>query len=594
MLPETYRHSAITPPRLSALQPLQQGLPDGPATVPIMKAQTFLQLPPQLVEDSASNNGSSVAGDCFDDDFLSDAGRESPSNADSLAEDSDDEAVAVSSADMARLRAMAMSYDRSRDRRCDCDNDNDNDNNQHNTNDGYEYDQGRTRPRTRQRPQLRFQDVDLALDMGGDNGGDGDGAYQPLVSILPRGTKPVRLVGEGAANAVFEIKLPPGSRVGAQFQGKLLRVAKAPSLGRAPTSSDYYLRQQEFFIREIQPHLGEHAVSQELVVLHKSGIVDDLNAMLRDMNHQRKPKFQGSFIGHASWGFLVEDMRPNGDDGSILIEFKPKWLLQSPSAPKGAIRCRQCALELRNYLKTPGSKSPRPERRPCPIALANPDCPQQVASPFRIAPQLSALQDDARVQAILDKIIHHKAIQKLRECQKSLDHVGPLLPPTNLDFVVAMTLRDCTCFALVPSNDDEEIKLRFGDFDFKDPEKKFNHWRGTEQDLIEGGFYTADWVVCGDSYYHPPSLCSLEWSGRPRTGDAVILLMEDNTTKHNKLSSYQKNGSPSSVKTGKTVYRHTADLAALHKGLEPFKREMGGAQSDSIYNNPLRCDPRRG
>ncbi|KAM6477869.1 inositol-pentakisphosphate 2-kinase-domain-containing protein [Trichoderma sp. SZMC 28011] len=567
-----------------------------------MKAQTFLQLPPQLVEDSASNNGSSVAGDCFDDDFLSDAGRESPSNADSLAEDSDDEAVAVSSADMARLRAM--SYDRSRDRRCDCDDDNQE--NQHNTNDSR--DQSRARPRTRQRPQLRIQDVDLALDMGGDNGGDGDGAYQPLVSILPRGTKPVRLVGEGAANAVFEIKLPPGSRVGAQFQGKLLRVAKAPVLGRAPTSSDYYLRQQEFFIREIQPHLGEHAVSQELVVLHKSGIVDDLNAMLRDMNHQRKPKFQGSFIGHASWGFLVEDMRPNGeylshmltskllysDDGSILIEFKPKWLLQSPSAPKGAIRCRQCALELRNYLKTPGSKSPRPERRPCPIALANPDCPQQVASPFRIAPQLSALQDDARVQAILDKIIHHKAIQKLRECQKSLDHVGPLLPPTNLDFVVAMTLRDCTCFALVPSNDDEEIKLRFGDFDFKDPEKKFNHWRGTEQDLIEGGFYTADWVVCGDTYYHPPSLCSLEWSGKPRTGDAVILLMEDNTTKHNKLSSYQKNGSPSSAKTGKTVYRHTADLAALHKGLEPFKREMGGAQSDSIYNNPLRCDPRRG
>ncbi|KAL7937581.1 inositol-pentakisphosphate 2-kinase domain-containing protein [Trichoderma chlorosporum] len=545
-----------------------------------MEAQTYLQLPPQLVEDSASNNGSSVAGDCFDDDLLSDTGRDSPSNADSLAEDSDDEAVAVSSADMARLRVM--SYDRSRDLRCHC-----GDDNQHNADDNR--DQSRPRPRTKQRPRLQVQDVDL--DMG-DNGGDGDGAYHPLVSILPRGTKPVRLVGEGAANAVFEIKLPPGSRVGAQFQGKLLRVAKAPSLGRAPTSSDYYLRQQEFFIRQIQPHLGEHAVSQELVVLHKSGIVGDLNAMLRDMNHLRKPKFQGSFIGQASWGFLVEDMRPNGEDGSILIEFKPKWLLQSPSAPKAAIRCRQCALELRNYLKTPGEKSPRPERRPCPIALANPDCPEQVASPFRIAPQLSGLQDDERVQAILDKIIHHKAIRKLRDCQKSLDHVGPLLPPTNLDFVVAMTLRDCTCFVLVPSSDDKDIKLRFGDFDYKDPEKKFNHWRGTEQDLIEGGFYTADWVVCGDSYYHPPSLCSLEWSGKPRTGDAVILLMEENTSKHNKNSNCQNNGPPSSARAGKTVYRHAADLAALHKGLEPFKRETGGALSDSIYNNPLRCDPR--
>lgn len=95
--------------------------------------------------------------------------------------------------------------------------------------------------------------------------------------------------------------------------GKLLRVAKAQALGRTPVSSDYYLRQQEFFIREIQPHLGEHAVRQELVVLHKSNIVDELNAMLREVNHLRKPKFQGSFIGRASWGFLVEDMRANGE-----------------------------------------------------------------------------------------------------------------------------------------------------------------------------------------------------------------------------------------------------------------------------------------
>jgi inositol-pentakisphosphate 2-kinase len=90
-------------------------------------------------------------------------------------------------------------------------------------------------------------------------------------------------------------------------------VAKAQALGRTPTSSDYYFRQQEFFIRQIEPHLGDYAVRQELVVLHKSSIVDELNAMLRAVNDQRKPKFQGSFIGHASWGFLVEDMRPNSE-----------------------------------------------------------------------------------------------------------------------------------------------------------------------------------------------------------------------------------------------------------------------------------------
>ncbi|KAL7975327.1 inositol-pentakisphosphate 2-kinase domain-containing protein [Trichoderma sp. SZMC 28014] len=550
-----------------------------------MDPASFLQLPPQYLDDSASNYGSSVPGDCFDEDSQSDAGRDSPSNAGSLAEESDDEAgPAISSDDLARLRAMSLF--RSRNHKCDCD----------------ASDQMPTRS---QDASARDQARDAApvLDMSNSSS---DSVCDPVVSCLPQelppGTKPIRLVGEGAANVVFEIKLPPNSGMDAHFQdpvanrcsapiGKLLRVAKAQALSRTPVSSNYYLRQQEFFIREIQPHLGEHAVRQELVVLRKPSIVEDLNTMLRKSNHLRKPKFQGTYIGRASWGFLVEDMRPTGTDDSILIEFKPKWLLQSPSAPKNAIRCRQCALELRNCLKAPGTKAPCPEKKPCPITLANPDCPQQVASPFRIAPQLSGLHNSKRIQAALDKIIHHKAIQSLRNCQKSLDDAGPLKPKLNLDFIIAMTLRDCTCFALIPPNDDEEIKLRFGDFDWKDPEKKSVHWSGTERDLIDGGFYAADWVVCGDTYYHPPSLCSLEWSGKPRTGEPVILLMEENTNKPRKNSYRQNNDLSSSTGAKTTTYRHETNLTALLKGLEPFRRVAEGAPSDSIYNNPLRCSP---
>lgn len=154
-----------------------------------------------------------------------------------------------------------------------------------------------------------------------------------------------------------------------------------------------------------------------------------------------------------------------------------------------------------------------------------------------------------------------------------------------------MTLRDCTCFALIPPSDDEEIKLRFGDFDWKDPEKKSFHWRGTERDLIDGGFYTADWVVCGDTYYHPPSLCSLEWSGKPRTGEPVILLMEENTNKPKKNSYRQSIGLSSPAGTKTTTYRHETNLTTLRKGLESFKRVADGAPSDSIYNNPFRCKP---
>jgi inositol-pentakisphosphate 2-kinase len=164
----------------------------------------FLQLPPQLFDDSASNYGSSVAGDCFDDDFLSDTGRESPSNAGSLAEDSDDEAVpAISSDDMVRLRDMS-SY-RCRDHKCDCTRDNNRDGD-------------RTRTKTQDASTRdRGHDAAPALDMNNSS----DVCHPPLVSVslLPRGTKPVRLVGEGAANAVFEIKVPPNSRMDAQFQG---------------------------------------------------------------------------------------------------------------------------------------------------------------------------------------------------------------------------------------------------------------------------------------------------------------------------------------------------------------------------------------
>lgn len=176
-----------------------------------MDAQALLQPPPQLFEDSASNHGSSVAGDCFDEDFLSDAGRDSPSNADSLAEDSDDEPVAgsISSADMARLRIL--SHHRYRDHRCDCHRDN-----------ARQSDPIRIRIHDTSSCDRDDDDDDDALveeDMS-----DGGSVYHPLVTILPRGAKPVRLVGEGAANAVFEIKVPPGSRVGAQFQGTALFV----------------------------------------------------------------------------------------------------------------------------------------------------------------------------------------------------------------------------------------------------------------------------------------------------------------------------------------------------------------------------------
>jgi inositol-pentakisphosphate 2-kinase len=84
-----------------------------------------------------------------------------------------------------------------------------------------------------------------------------------------------------------------------------------PTLGATPTYN--YLLQHQFLQTAIKPILGQHVVSQELVVLHKSGIVQELNDFLRDINHTRKDKFKGTFVGETDWGFLVEDMRPMGE-----------------------------------------------------------------------------------------------------------------------------------------------------------------------------------------------------------------------------------------------------------------------------------------
>lgn len=47
--------------------------------------------------------------------------------------------------------------------------------------------------------------------------GESPSATYHQIKRLPSGTKPVRLVGEGAANAVFEIKVPRGN----EFKGGL-------------------------------------------------------------------------------------------------------------------------------------------------------------------------------------------------------------------------------------------------------------------------------------------------------------------------------------------------------------------------------------
>lgn len=117
---------------------------------------------PQPSEDSASNPGSASSGDGFDD-ASSRPSEESASNQDSGNDNSDDDGAWVSADDAALLKAMSG-------------------------------------------------DLDLMARRGMYPG-------YPHARRLPRGTQPVKLVGEGAANAVFEFKVPRRSGTGHDFKG---------------------------------------------------------------------------------------------------------------------------------------------------------------------------------------------------------------------------------------------------------------------------------------------------------------------------------------------------------------------------------------
>jgi inositol-pentakisphosphate 2-kinase len=117
--------------------------------------------------------------------------------------------------------------------------------------------------------------------------------------------------------------------------GLLLRVAKVAH-GEAPAYD--YVRQQRFWTSSIQPILTDHAVTQELVILRKSDIVDQVNALLRSIDQSRKPKFRGTYVGHSDWGFLIEDMRPESTSSYVGRIATLIWLTRHRSGRSSAVR----------------------------------------------------------------------------------------------------------------------------------------------------------------------------------------------------------------------------------------------------------------
>ncbi|KAL9001497.1 MAG: hypothetical protein Q9169_000072 [Polycauliona sp. 2 TL-2023] len=324
----------------------------------------------------------------------------------------------------------------------------------------------------------------------------------------------VRYHAEGAANVVFIITSDRVSsrdddygivgtttrdgipRIDVRLKGKLLRLRKdVPSVTPVVDSHRHYED-------HIEPLFPAESLVEQLLCKITPGFVRKCNAVLRmeEEQHMSRPKKRhGVNLSQTeTHGLLITDMRYDGSHAST--EFKPKWLVQSPSAPPDSKRCRTCALRaLRDVKNNAKVRSYGPEPSDfCPLTLVSGD--KDLIYPSLEPILLKAIGAPLDILGFADLTLLYfqnlRLFKVLRDLQAEKDPKGILeVDPSNVDFMTAMALRDCTFFLKIPNQNEQDgarIEARLGDLDLKTPDGgKEDYWRETERQLINEGWYTA-------------------------------------------------------------------------------------------------------
>lgn len=228
-------------------------------------------------------------------------------------------------------------------------------------------------------------------------------------------------------------------QVPAQFRGKLLRLRKE-------TTADLsYTEMIQTFNTTIRPLFDPSELVDQTLVRLSDGLIQRCNEHLRiaEVNGTRPKKRHGGYLcTNEPFGLLITDMTAFDDPGATLAEFKPKWLVQSPSAPSNARRCRTCALrEMKNHeaLRL-GQKE---QRSFCPLDLIS----ERFEDVFRATAFIKGCKDRSQLARILHR---HPTLLKLQSLQKARQEVG-LAGPRSLSREISldMTIRDCSLFIRV-------------------------------------------------------------------------------------------------------------------------------------------------
>ncbi|KAI1823558.1 inositol-pentakisphosphate 2-kinase-domain-containing protein [Xylaria intraflava] len=281
-------------------------------------------------------------------------------------------------------------------------------------------------------------------------------------------------VAEGRANVVFsiwELKGPTVSK--GRFEGALLRVPK-DTPGVTPCD---YKTLNDFHENEIQDRVGhQNLVPQALV---------HISAEIADILHRQRNKNDKSVI-RAGYGMLIQDMSES--PGYLAIEFKPKWLAQSPIAPSDAKRCRTCAREaFRNSQRqVKGQAVLVPV---CPLGLVHENPAIIMDTIKRLTPNWAELDQ----KRLFDAFENSGILKKLRELQTKGDPGRALLDdPSDPNLGLAMTLRDCSCYIRMPVELTRAVEIKLADVDKKNWEEKQTYWQDSHQNLVDNGWYTCE------------------------------------------------------------------------------------------------------
>ncbi|RMZ83153.1 hypothetical protein DV738_g1171, partial [Chaetothyriales sp. CBS 135597] len=284
-------------------------------------------------------------------------------------------------------------------------------------------------------------------------------------------------LAEGNANVIFSIRCmtpEPGLCV----DGCVLRLRKDLPFTEPSTHAltAYKRRIQPLFI----PGYAHLLLEQSLFKLDET-ILHDAQSILRALERDTRPNRPYSRrnvylpgLDEESYGILMPNLTRRG---MKLLEFKPKWLLQSPSAPHNADKGRG-------------------DSGFCPFQLL-------ADNPTTILKAIGDLDPVAMKPSFISSFILkvQPALRHLQSLQLNYNQVGlsDFEGIAGDDLAVAMALRDCSAFLIVDPHPEhpEIVEVKFADLELKSPGAgKQEHWASIERSLLDSGAYLFPDNIC--------------------------------------------------------------------------------------------------